>query len=68
MALLPAAVEAPSRASTEELLVELRRRIIRHRDRRRETWDDWEDGLDSRGGWSEDSYQCQHTYKIAVCP
>ena len=40
--------DALSRASTEELLLELRRRIIRPRDRRRETWDDW-DGLDSRG-------------------
>jgi hypothetical protein len=28
------------------------RRIIRPRDRRRETWDDW-DGLDSRRGWPE---------------
>jgi hypothetical protein len=35
-------------ASTEELLLELRRRIIRPRERFRETWDDW-DGLDSRG-------------------
>ena len=43
-----------SRASTEELLMELRRRIIRPRDRRRETWDDWDDGLDSRGDWSEE--------------
>jgi hypothetical protein len=48
------ATEAPSRASTEELLLELRRRIIRPRDRRRETWDDWDDGLDSRGDWSEE--------------
>ncbi len=40
--------DALSRASTGELLLELRRRIIRPRDRRRETWDDW-DGLDSRG-------------------
>ena len=49
-----AATDAPSRASTEELLLELRRRIIRPRDRRRETWDDWDDGLDSRGDWSEE--------------
>jgi hypothetical protein len=42
--------DALSRASTEELLLELRRRIIRPRDRRRETWDDWDD-LDSRGDW-----------------
>ena len=54
--------DALSRASTEELLLELRRRIIRPRDRRRETWDDrdsldsrgdWE-GLDSRGDWPEE--------------
>ena len=56
--------DALSRASTEELLLELRRRIIRPRDRRRETWDDW-DGpdsrddwgrLDSRGDWPEEGY------------
>ena len=40
--------DALSRASTEELLLELRRRVIRPRDRRRGTWDDW-DGPDSRG-------------------
>jgi hypothetical protein len=44
--------DAVSRASTEDLLLELRRRIIRPRDRRRETWDEW-DGLDSRVGWPE---------------
>jgi hypothetical protein len=42
--------DALSRASTEELLLELRRRIVRPRNRRRETWDDW-DSLDSRGDW-----------------
>jgi hypothetical protein len=47
------ATEALSRASTEELLLELRRRIIRPRDRRRETWDD-RDGLDARGDWPEE--------------
>ena len=48
-----AATDALSRASTEELLLELRRRIIRPRERRYETWDDWDsrDGLDSRGDW-----------------
>jgi hypothetical protein len=54
--------DALSRASTEELLLELRRRIIRPRERRRETWDDWDsrdargdwDGLDSRGDWPEE--------------
>lgn len=40
--------DALSRASTDELLLELRRRIIRSRERRRDIWDDW-DGLDSRG-------------------
>jgi hypothetical protein len=43
--------DALSRASTEELLLELRRRIVRPRERRRETWDDY-DGLDSRGDWN----------------
>ena len=47
-----AAADALSRASTEELLVELRRRIIRPRERRRETWDDW-DGLDPHGDWPQ---------------
>jgi transcriptional regulator with XRE-family HTH domain len=39
--------EALSRASTEELLLELRRRITRPHERR---YDDW-DGLDSAGNW-----------------
>jgi hypothetical protein len=47
--------EVVSRASTEELLLELRRRIIRPRDRRRDTWDDWDDGLEPQGYWSEES-------------
>jgi hypothetical protein len=48
-----ASTDALSRASTEELLLELRRRIIRPRERRYETWDDWDsrDSLDSRGDW-----------------
>jgi hypothetical protein len=37
-----------SQASTEELLLELRRRIIALRDRRRDTWDD----LDPQGDWA----------------
>jgi hypothetical protein len=45
--------DALSRASTEELLLELRRRIIRPRERRHETWDDW-DGLDPQGYWPEE--------------
>jgi hypothetical protein len=47
------ATEAPSRASTEELLLELRRRIIASRPRRHETWDDW-DGLDPGGDWPDE--------------
>ena len=43
--------DALSRVSTEELLLELRRRIVRPRERRREPWGDWDDGLDSRGDW-----------------
>ena len=42
---------ALSRASTEDLLLELRRRIVAPRDRRRETWDDWDGGLDPDGDW-----------------
>ena len=38
--------EALSRASTEELLLELRSRIIRPRDRRRDGWD-WADNLEA---------------------
>jgi hypothetical protein len=45
-----ATVDALSRASTEELLLELRRRIIRPRYRRHEMWDD-RDALDARGDW-----------------
>jgi hypothetical protein len=45
-------VDALSRASTEELLLELHRRIIRPRPRRRETWDDWDEGLEPHG-WPE---------------
>ena len=44
---------ALSRASTEELLLELRRRIIAPRARRHDTWDDWDDGLDPHGDWPE---------------
>ena len=45
---------ALSRASTEELLLELRRRIIRPRDRRHDSWDDWGDSLDAQGYWPEE--------------
>ena len=46
------ATEALSRASTEELLRELRCRIIAPRDTRHIAWDDW-DGPDPQGGWPE---------------
>jgi hypothetical protein len=46
------ATEARSRASTEELLLELRRRIIAPRNRRHHSWDDG-GGLDPHGDWPE---------------
>jgi hypothetical protein len=46
--------DALSHASTEELLLELRRRIIQPRRRRHDTWDDWDDGLDAQGYWPEE--------------
>jgi hypothetical protein len=52
-ALSDAITDALSRASTEELLLELRRRI-HPRNRRHETWRDWDDGLDSQGYWPEE--------------
>jgi hypothetical protein len=39
--------------STEELLLELRRRIIAPRERRHNTWDD-SGGLDPHGDWPEE--------------
>ena len=42
-----------ARASTEELLLELRRRIIAPRHHRHQTWDDWDEGLDPHGDWPE---------------
>ena len=48
-----AATDALSRASTEELLLELRRRIIAPRTRRHDSWDDW-GGLDPHGDWPEE--------------
>ena len=44
--------DALSRATTEELLLELRRRIIAPRPQRADTWDDG-DGLDPHGDWRE---------------
>jgi hypothetical protein len=43
--------DALSRASTEELLLELRRRITRPRSRRYEMWDD---GLEPQGNWPQE--------------
>jgi hypothetical protein len=51
--LSPSGTEVVSRASSEMLLLELRRRIIRPRERRREGWDHWDD--DSHGSWPEES-------------
>jgi hypothetical protein len=42
-----------SQVSTEELLLELRRRIIAPRNRRHDTWDD-SDGLDPHSDWPEE--------------
>ena len=53
-ALRPTNPNALSQVSTEELLLELRRRIIAPRDRRRNTWDDWDGGLDPQGDWPEE--------------
>jgi hypothetical protein len=47
--------DALSRPSTEELLLELRRRIIAPRQRRHERWDDRDDGLASQGYWPDES-------------
>jgi hypothetical protein len=48
-----APTDALSCASTEELLLELRRRVIRPRERRYDTWHD-RDGLDSQGDWTDE--------------
>ncbi len=45
--------DALYRDSTEELLLELRRSVIEKRDRRQETWDDWDGGIDKGGQWIE---------------
>ena len=52
-ALRPTNPNALSQVSTEELLLELRRRIIASRPRRHDTWDDW-DGLDPHGDWPDE--------------
>src|SRR6185312_9636489 len=50
-ALRPTNPHALSHVSTEELLLELRRRIIAARDTRQDTWDDWGGGLAFFGRW-----------------
>ena len=50
-ALRPTDPNTLSQASTEELLLELRRRIIAPRNNRHETWDG---GLDPRGDWPQE--------------
>ena len=52
-ALRPTNANALSQVSTEELLLELRRRIIAPRDRRPGSWDDW-GGLDPHGDWPDE--------------
>ena len=52
-ALRPTNPSALSQVSTEELLLELRCRIIAPRSRRHESWDDGDDGLDPHGDWPE---------------
>jgi hypothetical protein len=52
-ALRPTTPNTLSQASAEELLLELRRRIIAPRSRRHETRDDWDGGLDPHGDWPE---------------
>jgi hypothetical protein len=53
--------DALSRASTEELLLELRRRIIAPRDRLPESRDDWGGGLDPHGDWPEQGQYCSRS-------
>ena len=52
-ALRPTNPNGLSHVPTEELLLELRRRIIAPRDRRHKTWDD-SGGLDPRGDWPDE--------------
>ncbi len=46
--------DALAHASTEDLLLELRRRIVVPRRRHQESWDDWDDGLKPYGRWTEE--------------
>jgi hypothetical protein len=52
-ALRPTNPNPLSQVSTEELLLELRRRIIDPRDTRRDTWDERR-GLDPQGDWPDE--------------
>jgi hypothetical protein len=54
-ALRPTNPNALSQVPTEELLLELRRRIIAPR--RHEGWDDWDGGLDPQGDWPAEGKQ-----------
>jgi hypothetical protein len=56
-ALRPTNPSVLSQSSTEELLLELRRRIIAPHSRRRDAWDDWDGGLDPQGDWPEQGRQ-----------
>jgi hypothetical protein len=51
--LRPTNAQALAQVSSENLLLELRRRITTPRNRRPTTWDDWDDGRDPHGGWAE---------------
>ena len=66
-ALRPTNASTLSQVSTEELLLELRRRIIAPRDRRHNTWDDWDGGLDPRGDWPDEGSAASSTLPIP-CP
>ena len=51
--LRPTNPNALSLVPTEELLLELRRRIIAPHSGRHNTWDDWDGGLDPHGDWPQ---------------
>ena len=53
-ALRPTNPNALSQVPTEKVLMELRRRMVVPRDRRHNTWDEWDGGLDPHGDWSEE--------------
>ena len=50
-ALHPTSPGGLSHVPTEELLLELRRRIVAPRDRRHDSWETWDGGLDPQGDW-----------------